>query len=422
MDELMHYGVKGMKWGVRKKYVPHPRQRKSNKTVSRFTAQSVANDIRKRVVRDSSGGPAGNQNCQLCTWATEAQFRGESVLPRAVYSPRDVAFTLNGYDIVKDPVKESIQSKQDVERKVREAGDGSRFYTHVNWEESTGGHEFVVMNVKGKVVVVDSQAGLVSDITTSSGSEYFNHINYSNSFLVRMDNKELNSDILKYNDSKYTTQWDWDADIKYMREHGMLGDDDVSHSIFEDVAMLEILSVFGKSFVFRLFNKPLQSARIIEDFFQTERRSDTVNDEYLMHHGVKGMKWGVRKEYQPKGRKKGKTNAQRIYESVANRRAEKSAEKAALREVQTQRNAKVKPRSVRDMSDDELRSAINRMQMERAYTQLTAKEVNKGKKFVSDVMYNSAKATATKITTEAMTKVIKKLIEQAQRSGSGGDS
>lgn len=25
---------------------------------------------------------------------------------------------------------------------------------------------------------------------------------------------------------------------------------------------------------------------------------------YLIHHGVKGMRWGVRKEYVPKGRKK----------------------------------------------------------------------------------------------------------------------
>lgn len=142
----------------------------------------------------------------------------------------------------------------------------------------------------------------------------------------------------------------------------------------------------------------------------------------LMHYGVPGMKWGVRKKYEPKGRKKGKTNAQRIYEAAKEKSEARKAKKAAVKEVQVQRNRKVAKRSVRDMSDDELRTAINRMQMERTYAQLTAKEVNKGKKFVSDVLYNSAKATATKITTEAMTNAVKKLIKQGQGGGSGGGS
>ena len=39
------------------------------------------------------------------------------------------------------------------------------------------------------------------------------------------------------------------------------------------------------------------------------------------------------------------------------------------------------------MSDSELRNYINRMQMERQYAQLTAKEVSPGKKFVKDPDY-----------------------------------
>lgn len=142
----------------------------------------------------------------------------------------------------------------------------------------------------------------------------------------------------------------------------------------------------------------------------------------LMHYGVKGMKWGVRKKYQPKGRRKGKTNAQRIYEAAKEKSEARKAKKAAVKEVQVQRRQRVTKRSVQDMSDEELRTAINRMQMERTYSQLTAKEVSKGKKFVSDVLYNSAKATATKYTTEVMTNAVKKLLNQSRRSGGGSSA
>lgn len=120
----------------------------------------------------------------------------------------------------------------------------------------------------------------------------------------------------------------------------------------------------------------------------------------LVHYGVKGMKWGVRKARPSSGtgKRRGKTNAQRIYDHVANP------------------SPKPAKRRVSDMSDEELRRAINRMQMERTYTQLTAKEVSKGRKFVNEVLYNSAKTVAGDLTKEAM----KKMINKARNSSSSG--
>lgn len=66
---------------------------------------------------------------------------------------------------------------------------------------------------------------------------------------------------------------------------------------------------------------------------------------------------------------------------------------------------------MKDLSDDELRKAINRIELERKYSTLTAPQVSKGRKFVQDVLYNSAKATATTYTTKAMTKAVEKLLE-----------
>lgn len=132
---------------------------------------------------------------------------------------------------------------------------------------------------------------------------------------------------------------------------------------------------------------------------------------FLKHYGVKGMKWGVRKARPTSGKKRGKTNAQRIYEHVTRK---KETPKAT-----TKTSSKPAKHRISDMSDDELRSAINRMQMERTYAQLTSKEVSKGRKFVNDVMYNSAKSVATKATTAAMESALKKL---TNRSSSGGGS
>lgn len=133
----------------------------------------------------------------------------------------------------------------------------------------------------------------------------------------------------------------------------------------------------------------------------------------LMHYGVKGMKWGVRKARPTSsGKRQGKTNAQRIYEHVTGK------DKKNPKPV-TKTSSKPAKRRISDMSDEELRTAINRMQMERTYAQLTSKEVSKGRKFVNEVLYNSAKSVATDITKEAMKKAIRRTRNSSGSSGGG---
>lgn len=133
----------------------------------------------------------------------------------------------------------------------------------------------------------------------------------------------------------------------------------------------------------------------------------------IKHYGVKGMKWGVRKQRPTSsGARKGKTNAQRIYEKVTGKNKKQAAPPKAVSTKRTK---------VSEMSDEELRKVISRMQMERQYAQLTQREVNKGRKFVQEVLYNSARTTATTYATKAMTKAIEKLLRSSS-SGSGGGS
>lgn len=93
-----------------------------------------------------------------------------------------------------------------------------------------------------------------------------------------------------------------------------------------------------------------------------------MDNNELMHYGVLGMKWGVRKSRSSSGKRSG------------------LFKKKAKASTQTQTSKK---KSVKDMSDDELRKAINRLEMEKRYKDLSPKQVSKGKQFVNDFMSKS---------------------------------
>ena len=110
------------------------------------------------------------------------------------------------------------------------------------------------------------------------------------------------------------------------------------------------------------------------------------NDE-LYHHGIKGMKWGVRRTPAQLGHKPSKLTT-------------------------SQRKSEMKK-----MSDKELRNRINRIQMEKQYMQLTAPEVSAGKKFVKDVLVNAAKQTATSYVSKYMNKGLEAAMKELKRKG-----
>ena len=107
------------------------------------------------------------------------------------------------------------------------------------------------------------------------------------------------------------------------------------------------------------------------------------NDE-LMHYGVKGMKWGVRK-----GRRKSSTPEHDDYKTA---------------------HSKTK---VKSMSDAELRKRINRLQMENQYDQLTQKRKSAGQKFVSDVIRESGKEVCKTYVAKYMRKGVEAAIRAA---------
>lgn len=98
-----------------------------------------------------------------------------------------------------------------------------------------------------------------------------------------------------------------------------------------------------------------------------------INGE-LYHHGVKGQKWGVRRNRHKSGKKRNKKTKDAAHPS----------------------HVRAYSKKAKSMSDAELRNAINRLQMERQYSTLTKREKSAGQKWVQSLLSESAKEVTKK--------------------------
>lgn len=143
-----------------------------------------------------------------------------------------------------------------------------------------------------------------------------------------------------------------------------------------------------------------------------------ASDE-LYHYGIKGMKWGIRRTPEQLGHRT-KTSAKvasaaksagsavvrgakkagsAVATSVKNRRAAKKQKKAEEREVE--RTKKLKKKKVSDMTDQELRDRIARLQLEQQYKQLAPQTTNKGKSWVRRALEGAAESSMKNLAEQA---------------------
>lgn len=175
-----------------------------------------------------------------------------------------------------------------------------------------------------------------------------------------------------------------------------------------------------------------------------------MDENELYHHGVKGQKWGVRRTAAQLGHKpttkkkkvsKGEEFMNRLSTARKNRTAnqlkkekqrtrqaeqerkleeQKQATKKAKEQLKASRKVERKPKTskrVSEMSEEELKARINRLQLEKQYkdlvSQVNPQKKSKGKQFLADIFTNSARNIGGQTVTYLMGTGMNKVMEKA---------
>lgn len=136
-----------------------------------------------------------------------------------------------------------------------------------------------------------------------------------------------------------------------------------------------------------------------------------MNSNELMHHGIHGMRWGVRR-YQNKDGSLTAAGRKRInqldseYQRLTGKKLSKSSESNTVKKTSA------KPKKISEMTNEEIQEKINRIRLERTLESLTPKEISSGEKFakfIGDSTVKIAKERGTKVAGDLFEKKLREM-------------
>lgn len=129
-----------------------------------------------------------------------------------------------------------------------------------------------------------------------------------------------------------------------------------------------------------------------------------MDNTELMHYGRKGMKWGQHIFTSPENVSVKKNNSKNKTKNISKNKTKNETKKPVTKKLS-------------DMSDDEIRTKIARLELEKKYKDLAKETMNsksdKGRKFVEEVLTNSTKNIATQLVTYGLGTAVNKAGEKA---------
>lgn len=136
---------------------------------------------------------------------------------------------------------------------------------------------------------------------------------------------------------------------------------------------------------------------------------------YLYHHGVKGMKWGRRKQRVSSSSRKRVGLISSIKKKQAAKKKEKLAKKREA--ARLEKNKAADKRSIKSMTDAELNKYVLRLQKEKQARDLKYDSLSTGRKIVQ----KAAQDSATRILTTASYQVGMHLVGKSVNKAFGAD-